>query len=297
MRTNKAARALAVLGLTNLEAMCYVFLLANSPVTAYRVAQALGKTAPSVYKTLEVLEHKGLVIVDDGRRRLYRAVPAEEVLARLEAEFRERQARAAKALDDIHPAQADERVYQLSSYEQVIARARAMLSRAGQRVIIDASAVLLDALETEIEATAERGISVLVKSDRPIEIAGAEVVIDTRGQRARTQWQADWCNLVVDESEHMLARLRHDAREVRQAIWSDSPYLSWIYYCGIRSEILLDRIGNLIKTGAKLDDIRVALVDYTEKGGTCVAGCEVHTEEAESRNRIASGIPRKGRKR
>lgn len=56
-------------------------MLGEGIATSYRVAKALGKAAASIYQTLDSLEQKGVVIVDDGEKRLCRAVPAGEMLS------------------------------------------------------------------------------------------------------------------------------------------------------------------------------------------------------------------------
>lgn len=53
------------LGFTGLEADVYTALLAESPTTGYRVAQALGKAVANTYKAIASLEAKRAVA---GRR-------------------------------------------------------------------------------------------------------------------------------------------------------------------------------------------------------------------------------------
>src|SRR5688572_1961049 len=100
------------LGFTPLEAEVYTFLVKESPATGYRVAQALGRPVAVIYKTLDSLTAKGALIVDNGPTRHCRAVPAQELLGRLERCFEERRAAAAKALAELREAPADDRVYE-----------------------------------------------------------------------------------------------------------------------------------------------------------------------------------------
>src|SRR5688500_1986290 len=62
---HQSAQALQDLGFTGLEAEVYAALLEGSPVTAYRVAQQVGKAAANVYKAVESLRRKGAILVDD----------------------------------------------------------------------------------------------------------------------------------------------------------------------------------------------------------------------------------------
>src|SRR5262245_46662348 len=98
--------ALQELGLSGSEAAVYAYLLQHSPATGYRVAQAIGKPVANTYKTISSLEEKGAVVIDEGEARACRAVPAEEFLARLDAQFRERRVRAARELTELKSASA-----------------------------------------------------------------------------------------------------------------------------------------------------------------------------------------------
>src|SRR4051794_30795350 len=110
MPPKSALAALASFGFTDLEAEVYVFLLRESPATAYRVAQAIGKPVANTYKAVESLQAKGAVVVEEGASRMCRAVPAGELLARLEHSFRERKTAAARALASVKRAAGDDRV-------------------------------------------------------------------------------------------------------------------------------------------------------------------------------------------
>lgn len=251
--------ALIALGFTGLEAQVYAFLLQESPVTGYRIAQAIGKPVANTYKAIAALEAKGAVIVDDGASRLCRAVPAEELLARLERMFCERKAQAAKALAEIRAVAEDDRVYQLRSREQVMERARAMLQRCQQASILDVFPQPLEELRPDIEAAISRGVTIAVKAYAPATIEGAQVVVTLGHETVRRRWPGQWVNLITDGREHMLAFLTADGKDVHQAVWSGSAYLSWVYYGGVASEWLLADVRQQIEEGAPPEAIREAL--------------------------------------
>ena len=68
-------QSLMALGFTGLEAEIYAFLLGQSSVTGYRVAQALGKPAANTYKAIESLERKEAVLIGYGLKRNPRIRP------------------------------------------------------------------------------------------------------------------------------------------------------------------------------------------------------------------------------
>ena len=103
----ESVRHLAALGFTDLEAAVYVYLVENSPATAYRVAQGIGKPVANTYKAVESLQQKGAVLVDETKTRLCRAVPPDDLLGRLEKTFETRREAAAQALARLQPAVLD----------------------------------------------------------------------------------------------------------------------------------------------------------------------------------------------
>jgi hypothetical protein len=55
-------------------------------------------------------------------------------------------------------------------------------------------------------------------------------------------------NVVIDGSEHLVALLGSGGT-VRQAVWSGSVYLSWVYHSALSSELVLGEIERLLESG------------------------------------------------
>src|SRR6266542_1955367 len=91
---DRGIEVLREIGLNQLEAEVYTFLLPSEPVTAYAVGAALGKATANVYKAIERLARLGAVLVEEGASRRCRAVPLKEFLRHTE---RERAARTREA--------------------------------------------------------------------------------------------------------------------------------------------------------------------------------------------------------
>lgn len=255
MSARSAEQPLVQLGFTPLEAEVYSFLLHESPVTGYRIAQALRKPAPNTYKAIESLELKGAVLVEDGDSRLCRPVPPAELLGHLERRFREHRAQAERLLSEPDGEPADDRVYTLRSASHVMERARRMLRRCTEVLLVDAFPIPLVMLRPELEAVAARGVQVAVKAYEPIEIAGARIAVDVSPRNIIDRWPGQWINVVADGREHLIAFLTADATGVHQAVWSGSAYISWVYHCALASEISLERIRGRLRDGATREEI------------------------------------------
>jgi len=254
--------ALEQLGLTPLEARAYVVLLRNGPSTAYRVAQGIERPASNIYRLMAALVSKGLVEKEDGDKTHYRAVPCQQALDLLERSFKRHREIAEHTLSTLERSAEDERVYRLGSRDHVFERCRAALRRAEEVALVDAFPGPLEEIRPEIEATTRRSVQVIVKAYRPTLIEGVEVIVDYRGAAPLEMWGGDWLNLVVDGREYVLAFLDRESSGLHQGIWTSSANLSWIYHCGLWSEITLDGVYRLVEMGASLADVRNLLQKY-----------------------------------
>jgi hypothetical protein len=257
-----AFQSLTGLGFTELEAEIYVSLLRHAPATGYRVAQSIGRPVANTYKAIESLQHKGAVLVDEGSSRLCRAVPAEELLAQLERSFQRRRQEAANALASLRAAPDDDRVYQLQSVGQVFERCRRMLEGCEQAAVLDVFPKPLEELREAVEGAARRGVRVAVKAYAPAALAGVDVVVHPHGRATLRRWPGQWLNVVTDGREHLLAFLTPDARGLRQAVWSGSAYLSWVYHSAVGAELILAALQRGLEDGATAAELRQAVAGY-----------------------------------
>jgi HTH-type transcriptional regulator, sugar sensing transcriptional regulator len=239
----EAASALEAMGFTALEARIYVDLLGAGAQSGYRVAQSIGKAAANTYRALETLEARGAVVCEDGERRLYRATPYAELTAMLSAEFARRAERAQNALASLEGKESDERIYRLTRPAQVYERARAMIERTREFLLIDAFPAALEELRSSIEAAASRGADVIVHAYAPQSMPGVRVIVAPRGAEVRARWPGAWLNVVADAAEALNAYVLDDQRTV--GTWTQSAYLAWVLYCGSASETGLTHLAEL----------------------------------------------------
>ncbi len=230
-------QALVALGFTALEAEVYGFLLREPAATGYRVAQRIGKPAANTYKAVESLQRKGAVIVDDGESRVCRAVPPAELLGQLDRRFEESRNAAEAALANLDTEVTDDRLYQLRSRAQVLARARAMLDRCQHVAVMDLAPALAVELTESLAAACQRNVEVVIKTYEAIDIEGASVHVRPRGHEITEAIPGEMLSLNVDGSEHLLALMRRDADEVYQAIWTGSAIVSYLFYNGLVNEV------------------------------------------------------------
>jgi sugar-specific transcriptional regulator TrmB len=251
-----AVEALVKMGLTPLEAEIYAHLARGPVSTGYGIAKAIGKPTANVYKAVRTLQLKGAIVVDGGETQLCRAIPPQELLDRLDRQFHGHRDRAAEMLARLPAPSPDARVYRLSSVTQVTDRCRSMIGAATQEMAIDAFPDPLRAIIPDLEAAARRGIVVVVKAYAPCTIAGARVVVEPEADRVSERWPADWCNVVVDGSQFLVALLERNGTGVVQAIWSESPSLACIVHGYLFQEYITTLMNRAFSESADLETLR-----------------------------------------
>jgi sugar-specific transcriptional regulator TrmB len=238
----KAETAIAELGFTDLEAQLYCALLRHSPLTGYRLAQAVGKATANAYQALNALEQKGAVIVEAGDTRSYRPVPPAELMAALQERFSARRSIAQAALEDLHaPAQSD-KIFQIRECVQAIERARQMLDDAREIVLFDLFPGPLRVLRPHLAKAAARGVRVagVVYAADP---CSEFLCVRSHGQaRVPERWPGSQLTLVADASQFLVALMSDDAQELYHGLWTDSLYLSCLQHSGLACEIRLSAL-------------------------------------------------------
>jgi hypothetical protein len=246
---NQATAALTFLGFSEIEALIYCFLLRESPATGYRVSHAIGKPTANTYKAIAALALRGAVIIDDSENRLCRAVPPGELLDRLGRAFETHKRTAESELAKIKQATGDDRVYYLTSVEQVIERARAMLTAAKQAVLLDLFPKCVPLLSAELETTAKRGVKVAARCYEPVALKGVSVVIAPGRERVLSTWPGQQLSIAVDGDQFMTALLSQDVSAVHQALWSNSTLMSCLQYNALHVEVAFSEVES---TGRRL---------------------------------------------
>jgi sugar-specific transcriptional regulator TrmB len=112
-------RSLSELGFTELEAAVYSYLVENSPATAYRVAQGIGKPVANTYKAVEALYQKSAVMIDETQNRLCQAVAPDEMMEKLRDAYLDRHRKTSNALARLKPSADAEKIFSLADSVQV----------------------------------------------------------------------------------------------------------------------------------------------------------------------------------
>lgn len=165
---------LTQLGFSAYEARAYVGLLGQEPMTGYALANLTGIPQPKVYETLRRLADKLAVVKigDDPAR--FVAVPADRLIAQLDADFRRRLAEAKAGLAEaVHGTKGDElRVLRTPRGWPAIARhAVALLDGAHRHVYVSAHLAQLADISDAIARADDRGVRLDVLCFEPADLS------------------------------------------------------------------------------------------------------------------------------
>jgi sugar-specific transcriptional regulator TrmB len=229
---------LAEFGFSELESRIYCELLRVAPATGYRLAQLIGKAPANVYQALASMARKGVVFIDVGGTKNYRALPPSELMAELQQDFDQRRLSAQLALETVYARPERDRIYQLRTARQVFERGQGMIERARGILLFDLFPEPFELLRPALEAAAASGVTVAG-------VAYGEVpkvpftCVSSPGDTLRERWPGQQVTIVVDAEEFVIALLDADADTVMHGVWSESRYLACMQHTGLSSEIRL----------------------------------------------------------
>lgn len=253
--------SLESLGLTQIEALAYAYLVANPSSTGYRVARGIGKPTANVYRALESLGRKGAVLQDRGASPAFRALDPIDLLARLEDQFMQRKAQAARQLASLQPDERDERVYALKSFDQILARARILLASARRVTFVDTAHDLAAMLVTEIQDARHRGTRVLLRS-RPVPLFAEPTPDRAVGSHPDTIADVSPApgthpsiRVVTDAREVLMAWFSLDGGRVQEASWTRSVFVARASHEALASERFCLQVELGMADGLSADDV------------------------------------------
>jgi len=238
MNENKIKQVMNI-GLTDIEARIYLYLLGNSPATGYKVARAIKKQVANTYQSLSELEEKGILYLEEGSSKQYFAVPYEEVLKRLKGDYSSRISSAERIFSEINKSSDYNGIYSLKSLSQVQEKFESMISKAKYSAVVDFYPGVPENLVEFLSNAGKNGVEVFVKTCRAIEIENTNVVFIKEKSNYKT-WPGSFVNIVVDFQELLLSFISEDGKLL--AVWSKNPLITMAYGNGLFNEIMVDQL-------------------------------------------------------
>jgi len=237
---------LGSVGFSALESDVYWALLQEPGSSGYRLAQMVGKQAANIYKALDSLRTKGAILADESTRpTTYVALPIREYMDAKRRDLEDLQTQIEHELEDVAASPAHGGIFELSSIAQVYERCRELLRNAKTVVLLNVDARPLEELRSELNAAADRGVRVLIKTRAPLpgQAPGPEA---GRGEELA---------IAVDFKEYVQAFLKSDGSGVEEAIWVRHPHLANQVCSLFHSDFTLTRVRVMVQAGKEVKEI------------------------------------------
>ena len=248
----RAVRAATTLGFSGLEAAIYVALLQHGPQTGYAASKLVKKPVANTYKALEALHEKAAVITSGGDPRIFRAVAPDELERKLNASFLRRTKRATSTLAGLQKQGLDREVYRIGSLDAAIEKAKSLIGNAQRVVLVDAFPGARAIIESEIGAARAHGVETYLKCYEPTKSAAVRTLVPPDAKRILQRWPAEWLIIVVDGVAMYMALFNSSLNRLFSCIWSESPYISWVYHFTLSSEFTLTSVQMLASDQADM---------------------------------------------
>ena len=98
-------------------------------------------------------------------------------------------------------------------------------------------------------------MQIAIKTYDAMEIPGVEILVEPDAHVTFKRWPVQWVNVAIDHSRFLLALLTADGRDVVQAIWSASPFVSYIHHGRLVCEIAYTALRIDFERGASREEL------------------------------------------
>lgn len=146
------------IGLSDLEARCYLALHEEPHLSGYEVAKRVSVSRTNVYAVLRALTEQGICRVIEGDPALYDAVPIEELIRTLQSDFEKTSARLLQELKP--PPRKTSSFYSWYGEEPLKKAIRRVIANTRKTLIVDIWAEDVHWVEESLLDAERRGISV-----------------------------------------------------------------------------------------------------------------------------------------
>lgn len=229
--------ALQNLGFSEYEARAYVSLARAGSLNGYEVAKNSGIPRANVYAVLErLVQHNAARRLKTREGARYAALPADQLLQRLEKQQLHNLGAAREALHDLSQRHDDLPVFNLQSLDELHEQAHALINTARQDLLVAIQAPEAAQLAVPLRAARARGVTIttLCMQACATECGGCQGEIHryclTPGQQVR------WLLLVADGQQLVAAQIQAGQSH---AVFTQQPLLVALAAAYIRQSLAL----------------------------------------------------------
>jgi sugar-specific transcriptional regulator TrmB len=221
------------LGMTSTEARTYLATLqegAQGPVSAYKVAQTLGKDPANLSKTLTALERQGAVRSVQDKPRLYLPVPVAEFTETVLSRLKEVGDDLVTQLRDYELDPPSGMTLSLRNNQQALDQAAVLLKSCQSELLIYASRDVMDYLARDfgdLASVSNCRVRFLGTESSGVALAENTLVPMNTGVFATPD--LPWLHMIADRKRWLVAQFnRPEGAEFPCGWWGDDPAMAGI---------------------------------------------------------------------
>ncbi|MGG0120468.1 TrmB family transcriptional regulator [Bacillus paranthracis] len=148
------------IGLSDLEARCYLTLHGEPNLSGYEIAKRVSVSRTNVYAALRVLTDKGVCRAIEANPVLYNAVPIEQLIRLLKSDFEKSAKVLLEELDT--PPRDTGSFYNLQGSKALEVAIRRLISNTFKSIIVDIWAEDIQWVEDALLEAEKRGVKVIL---------------------------------------------------------------------------------------------------------------------------------------
>lgn len=181
----EAVEGLERLGLTEYEARCFVALTRLPHGTAKEIGKVADIPRSRVYETMDRLQEKGLVELQEGEPRTFQSVSINTAIRSLRKKYESHFETVEKTLREMEPVYKENQqaVWAINDHEQVTERVLDLVADATDEILLVTFDTILlgEELLDALEAADERGVDIHIGTDdEAVHKRVADTEIDAR---------------------------------------------------------------------------------------------------------------------
>ena len=263
--SNVLSTLLRKMGLSDLEAKVYIWLLENKRSTGYKIAVQIGKPVANTYKALRSLEKKGAVVCDNSSNKTYfDTIPVEEFLNKIERQFIKQRKKIIDEVKKLDVQQEPIGIYELRSAELVYEKAIGMIKTAESSLVIDCFPAPLQVIKKELLNKKGENIPILLKNYCDTRIKGIRQIETIKTDILLDEHLGQWLLMIKDAAESLIAFFDLSGEELLHSVWIKDPFISLILFNGSTIEFNLSEIFREVysENDNKIENIKQVIRSY-----------------------------------
>ncbi|MDH5163066.1 TrmB family transcriptional regulator [Heyndrickxia oleronia] len=224
------------IGLSDLEARCYITLHEETNLSGYEVAKRVSVSRTNVYAALRSLTDKGACRVIEGETTLYNAVPIEQLITLFQTEFEQTSKALIRALKT--PPSPAPAFYNWQGNDALVTVIHRLIANAKTSIVVDIWSEDIHWAQDALIEAEQRGLTVILVTIGDCQLPLKNIIVHHRDE----EWQNDdrKFSILCDSSTSLLGSFSETMKPA--ALETDHPAVSKMLKNAFYHDVLMKHI-------------------------------------------------------